>query len=97
MLEIRIPVQTMKVIYTQLCMHIFDKNSLKFHKNYSTDDGALPTEWEAVSHPPHHHPPDLALPSMSQNPQQTASVAGGFVSSAVQSIWRALTTGGNRQ
>ncbi|XP_031618247.1 beclin 1-associated autophagy-related key regulator [Contarinia nasturtii] len=56
------------------------------------DDGALPTEWEAVSHP-HHHPPDLALPSISQNPQQTASVAGGFVSSAVQSIWRVLTTG----
>lgn len=59
------------------------------------DDGALPTEWEAVSHP--HQPPDLALPSTNpQNPQQTASVAGGFVQSAVQSIWRVLTTG-NRQ
>lgn len=53
------------------------------------DDGALPTEWEAVS----HQPPDLSLPSSSQNPQQTASVAGGFVSSAVQSIWRVF----NRQ
>lgn len=58
------------------------------------DDGALPTEWEAVSHP--HQPPDLVFPSNSQNPQQTGSVAGGFVTSAVQSIWRVLTTG-NRQ
>lgn len=58
---------------------------------YFIDDGTLPTEWEAVSHP-QQQPPDLALPSNSQNPQQTASVAGGFVSSAV-SIWRALTTG----
>lgn len=58
------------------------------------DDGAFPTEWEAVSHP--HQPPDLSLQSNSPNPQQTASVAGGFVSSAVQSIWRVLTTG-NRQ
>lgn len=60
-----------------------------------SDDGALPIEWEAVQHP--HQPPDLALPSVSQNPQQTASVAGGFVSSAVQSIWRALTTGNRPQ
>lgn len=59
------------------------------------DDGTLPIEWEAVQHP--HQPPDLALPSISQNPQQTASVAGGFVSSAVQSIWRALTTGNRPQ
>lgn len=56
------------------------------------DDGTLPTEWEAVSHP-QQQPPDLQLPNPnSPNPQQTASVAGGFVSSAV-SIWRALTTG----
>lgn len=67
----------------------FNDNLLFICLKPKADDGALPTEWEAVS----HQPPDLSLPSSSQNPQQTASVAGGFVSSAVQSIWRVF----NRQ
>lgn len=57
-----------------------------------TDENALATEWEAVSHP--HQPPDLIFPSNMQNPQQTASVAGGLVTSAVQSvasIWRVFS------
>lgn len=57
------------------------------------DENALPTEWEAVSHP--HQPPEIIFPTNLQNPQQT-SVAGGLVTSAVQSvasIWRVFTTG----
>lgn len=58
------------------------------------DENALPNEWETVSH--QHQPPDIIYPAHLQNPQQTASIAGGLVTSAVQSvasIWRVFTTG----
>lgn len=58
------------------------------------DENSLPTEWEAVSHP--HSPAEIVFPTHLQNPQQTASIAGGLVTSAVQSvasIWRVFTTG----
>lgn len=58
------------------------------------DENALPTEWEAVSHP--HQPTEILFSTQLQNPQQTASIAGGLVTSAVQSvasIWRVFTTG----
>lgn len=86
----------MSKIYQKKKTKIPPKIRLSIFSIEIADDGALPTEWEAVSHP--HQPPDLILPSNAQNPQQTASVAvaGGFVQSAVQSIWRVLTTG-NRQ
>lgn len=61
---------------------------------FFSDENALPTEWEAVSHP--HQPPEILFPTQLQNPQQTASIAGGLVTSAVQSvasIWRVFTTG----
>lgn len=60
----------------------------------SIDENALPTEWEAVSHP--QQPSEILFPPNMQNTQQTVSVAGGLVTSAVQSvasIWRVFTTG----
>lgn len=56
------------------------------------DENTLPTEWEAVSHP--HQGPEIIFPPHVQNSQQTASMAGGLMTSAVQSmasIWRVFT------
>lgn len=76
----------------------FDQIPGKKHSFHSdvviSDENALPTEWEAVSHP--HQPTEILFPTHLQNPQQTASIAGGLVTSAVQSvasIWRVFTTG----
>lgn len=63
---------------------------------FHLDEGTLPTEWEAVLHPQPQTNTDVLFPPNMQNTQQTASMAGGLVTSAVQSvasIWRVFTTG----
>lgn len=74
----------------------FCSRQVQFHLVYfpSTDENVLPTEWEAVMHP--HQGPEIIFPPHVQNSQQTASMAGGLMTSAVQSmasIWRVFTTG----
>lgn len=75
-------------------MFLAEEINKKINHALFSDENALPTEWEAVSHP--QQPPEIIFPGHMQNQQQTASIAGGLMTSAVASvasIWRVFTTG----